>query len=94
MSITLENQLDDARTEREAIQIEGTEVANKILVLLGDYATKHGCKTTGVRDHVADLMADLISDATGPVHRRIVRLEDEIGALEERDLRRNSPVVL
>lgn len=94
MSLKLEHDLDDARTEREAIRNEGTEVANKILVLLGAYATKHGCKTTGVRDSIADLMADLISDATGPVSRRIVRLEDEIGALEERDLRRNSPIVI
>lgn len=94
MSIKLENQLDDARTEREAIRTEGTDILDKMHAMVKAYAAKHQCKALGALDHIDDLMADLIDDATGPVSRRIVRLEDEIGALEERDLRRNSPAVI
>lgn len=94
MSIALEHQLDDARTEREAIRAEGAEISRQMQLMAQAYARKHQCNPNSALDHIDDLMTDLISDATGPSARRIVRLEDEIGALEERDLRRNSPIVI
>lgn len=94
MSINLENELDDARTEREAIRNEGIALMEKMQAMVRAYAAKYRCNPKTACDHIDDLMGDLASDATGPVHRRIVRLEDEIGALEEKDLRRNSPIVI
>lgn len=94
MTIALENELDDARTEREAIRNEGEKLKATMIAMVAAYANKHNCRLLSPTDHVMDLMDDLISDAMGPIVRRIVRLEDEIGALEERDLRRNSPIVI
>lgn len=94
MSINLENQLDDARTERDAIFNEGHAVTDTLTRMVEAFAAKHQCQSGSAFNAIADLMTDLIDDATGPVSRRIVRLEDEIGALEERDLRSNAPIVI
>ncbi len=90
----LQHALDDARTEHEAIHGEGVELSRQIEGLVKAYAARHSCDCTGTMEHIDDAIKDLVSDASGPSHRLIVRLEDEIGNLEYADLERNSPVVL
>ncbi len=86
--------LDDARTEHEAIHGEGVELSRQIEGLVKAYAERHRCDAASTLEHIDDAIKDLVSDATGPTHRVIVRLEDEIGDIEHADLQRSAPVVL
>ncbi len=93
-TLRLQSDLDDARNELEAIKAEGFTLAEQLAKLVKAFAAKHHCHDDNALNLIDDALDDLIDDATGPVSRRIVRLEDEMGAIEDKDLRRNSPIVL
>ncbi len=95
-TMRLEGDLDAARNERDAIKAEGNAALREINAIIGAYALKHLTTRTGAAalDSIKDAFDELIDDATGPVCRRIVRLEDELGALEDRGMRRNAPIVI
>ncbi len=95
-TLRLQSDLDDAKNELDAIRAEGAAALREINGIISAFAAKHLTYGTGASalDAVKDAFDDLIDDATGPVSRRIVRLEDELGAVEDKDLRRNAPIVL
>lgn len=93
-TLNLYSALDSAANEYDAIARDGKELEGKIGSLLADFGHRHRCDTAGPLEHIHDALTDLINDAQGPSYRRRVRLEDEIGALEDADMRRSSPVVL
>jgi len=93
-TLNLYGALDSASNEFDAIARDGADLGCKIGALMIEFGKRHRCDAAGAIEHVNDALSDLINDAQGPSYRRRVRLEDEIGALEDADMRRSSPVVL
>lgn len=87
-------QLDEAELEIEAIKRGGVDLYKAINALVLAYANDYGCDASGTMEHIDDAISDLVNDAEGPAWRRKTRLEDEIGAIKDADLRLSAPVVL
>ncbi len=90
----LYRQLDEADNELSDIRIRARALAIGIEGLIRAFAEDHGCgetSTTYAIEYAADALTDLIDDAEGPAARRKIRIEDEIGEIENADLMRSIP---
>lgn len=90
-------QLDEAHNELADIGERTRKLTDQIGDLIRAFAADHSCTDKSVDyaiEYSADALTDLIDDATGPAHRRKVRIEDEIGSIEDADLRRSAPVLV
>jgi len=90
----VEADLDEARAVHERIEREGADLFRAIDKLVRAYGERHSCEVSGTLEYIDGAITDLVSDATGPSWRKICRLEDEVGRLDDAELRRNAPVVL
>ncbi len=93
----LQGQLDEAVNDLADIRARANALTVQICDLIVDFANDHGCSDKSVGyalEYTADALTDLIDDAEGPSYRRKVRLEDEIGVIEDADLRRSAPQAL
>jgi molecular chaperone GrpE (heat shock protein) len=90
-------QLDETANELSDIGDRARKLTADIESLIRAFAADHSCSDKSVNyaiEYTTDALVDLIDDATGPAYRRKTRLEDEIGAIEDADLRRSAPMVL
>ncbi len=87
-------QLDEATDAHADVIAKGVILRRKVEILIREYAKDYDCNPDATLDYVLGALVDLADDAEGPAYRRKVRLEEEIGAIEERDLRLNSPVTI
>lgn len=82
-------QLDEAHNELADIGERARKLTDQIGDLIRAFAADHSCSDKSVDyavEYSADALTDLIDDATGPASRRKVRIENEIGNVEEADL--------
>lgn len=87
--------IHDAEQEMKRIDSDAADLQRALDALLSDYGVKYPAADTGsLSADFAARLSDIVDDLQGPAYRRKVRLEDEIGGIEERDLRRSAPMVL
>jgi len=90
----LYGQLDDADNEMAGIKAKGAALYKEIADKVRAFAEDYDCQPDSTLEYIEGAIADLVDDAQGPAWRRKCRLENEIGAIEDADLRLNAPVVL
>lgn len=91
----LQSDLGDAISEQEAIRADGVALYAEIRTLVLAFAAKHKtAETDAMLEHTDGAIGDMVSDACGPAWRRQCRIENEIGRVEDADMRRNAAIVL
>lgn len=91
----LYDQIADAEREMKRIQNDAADLLKAVEALVSDFAVKYpNAETGGLTEDFSSRLDDIVNDLRAPAEDRKMRLEDIIGAIEWRDLRRNSPVVL
>lgn len=93
----LYGQLDATDDELSDIRAKASKLKADIGALIRAFAEDYSCSsksTDYALEYTEDALVDLIDDAEGPTYRRKVRLEDQIGDIEDADLRRSAPMVL
>lgn len=87
----LHDQIADAEKEMKRIQDDAADLLKAVEALVSDFAVKYPhADLSGLNEDFASRLSDIVNDLEGPAARRKMRLEDIIGAIEWRDLRRNT----
>lgn len=79
----LQDQLDKSHAEMKRINMEGYDLRCAIAELVDQYATKYGCDASTELEVIDTALNSLVLDAEGPTWRRICRISNEIGRLED-----------
>lgn len=90
-------QFDETSNELADIRERYKRMLGRVNAEIRAFAADHRCSESSLNrtiEYTADACTDLLDDAEGPAWRRKCRLENEIGDIEEADLRLSAPVVL
>ena len=91
MTERLYDQIADAEREMKRIQDDAADLLKAVEALVSDFSVKYpSAETGGLTEDFASRLDDIVNDLQAPAEDRKMRLEDIIGAIEWRDLRRNT----